>query len=89
MKFPIFNIFHRCNVIIRLWSIQEARKRRIDREFQEAWQWNNRKFIKKLDRKMEKEIDELFETTEGDGFTELDEFIAISLPSQTNTTDSY
>lgn len=80
MKFPIFNIFHRCKVIIRLWSIQEARKRRIEREFQEAWQWNNRKFIKKYDRQLSREIDKLYDDTE------MEEYIAGIIPSQTNNT---
>lgn len=80
MKFPIFNIFHRCKVIIRLWSIQEARKRRIEREFQEAWEWNNRKFIKKYDRQLSREIDKLYDDTE------MEEYIAGIIPSQTNNT---
>lgn len=80
MKFPIFNIFHRCKVIIRLWSIQEARKRRIEREFQEAWEWNNRKFIKKYDRQLSREIDKLYDDTE------MEEYIAGIISSQTNNT---
>lgn len=76
------NILQRCKAIIRLWGIQEARKRRIEREFQEAWAWNNRKIIRKLDRKMEKEVDDLYETTGGDRFTEWDELTASSTSSQ-------
>ncbi len=54
------NIFYWCKVILRLWGIQEARRRRIDREVHEEWLWNNRKYLKKYDRQLDRKIDRYF-----------------------------
>lgn len=45
--------------IVRVWNIQEIRKRRIVREFNEMSRRINKKYYKKLDRQTAREIDRM------------------------------
>ncbi len=47
------------DMLARMGRIEEARKRRIGLEFNEAWMRNNKKFIKKNDKRIDREVEML------------------------------